>query len=164
MPGAVHGTTRSVALSVDAHDADGKPRDFLTPRIRVQSGTKAPIEIPARQTAPGHYEARAIVDAAELFAASVVASDGIVESGLTSGLVVPDTNEEYRFRAPDESRLRAIASATGGQWQPSSSQLSNTAGEHRATRRPMWPALLWAALGLWLTDLLLRRVRVFERV
>lgn len=136
----------------------------LTPRVRVQSGTKPPIEIPARQTAPGHYEARAIVDAAELFAANVLASDGIVESGLTSALVAPDTNEEYRFRAVDESRLRSIASATGGQWQPSAAQIANTAGEHRATRRPMWPTLLWIALGLWLTDLLLRRVRVFERV
>ena len=42
-------------------------------------------------------------------------------------------------------------------------QLSATAGEHRAARRPLWPALLWTALVLWLADLLLRRVRLFER-
>jgi hypothetical protein len=157
-PGVVHGTTRSMALAIDARDADGKPRDFLTPRVRVQSGTKPPVEIPARQTAPGHYEARAIVDAAETFAASVVGND----EGITSGLVVPDTNAEYRFRAPDEPRLHSIADVTGGHFKPTPEQLSNTAGEHRATRRPLWPVLLWSALALWLADLLLRRVRILE--
>lgn len=158
-PGAVHGTTRSIALSLEARDADGKPRDFLTPRVRVQSGTKPPVEIPARQTSPGHYEAHAIVDAAETFAAAVVGAD----AGITSGLIVRDTNEEYRFRAPDEPRLRSIADSTGGHWQPTAATLASTPGEHRATRKPMWPMLLWTALALWLADLLLRRVRVMER-
>lgn len=164
VPGAVHGTTRSMALLVEARDTDGKPRDFLTPRVRVQSGTRPPVELAARQTAPGHYEARAIVDAAESFAASLVPTDGATGSGITSGLVVADANAEYRFRASDESRLRSIASATGGQWQPTAAQLSNTEGERRASRRPLWPTLLWIALGLWLVDLLMRRVRVFESV
>jgi uncharacterized membrane protein len=159
-PGVVHGTTRSISLSIEARDPEGKPRDFLTPRVRVQSGTKAPVEIPARQTASGHYEARAIVDAAETFVATVVGND----TGTTSGLVVPDTHEEYRFRAPDEGALRMIANATGGQWQPTAAQLSDTAGEHRPTRRPMWPWLLWTALVLWMLDLLLRRVRILEKV
>ncbi len=157
-PGVVHGTVRAMALSIEARDVDGKPRDFLTPRVRVQSGTKPPVEIPARQTAPGRYEARAIVDAAETFVASVVGT----ETGVTSGVVVPDPNAEYRFRAPDEPRLHTIADATGGFWQPTAAQLSNTSGEHRATRRPLWPVFLWTALGLWLLDLALRRVRVFE--
>ena len=159
-PGAVHGTTRSIAMSIEAHDPDGKPRDFLTPMIRVQSGTNAPVEIPARQTAPGHYEARALVDAAETFAANVAGGD----AGLTSGLVVPDTNAEYRFRAADEPRLKSIASATGGHWQATAEQIAGTAGEHRSSRRPLWPALLWTALGLWMLDLVLRRVRILERV
>lgn len=158
-PGAIHGSARSVALSVDAHDADGKARDFLTPRVRVQSGDKPPVELPARQTAPGHYEARAIVDANVSFAAAVVDSD----TGVTSQLVVPDVNEEYRFRKPDEARLRSIASATGGHWQPTAAMLQASTGEHRASRKPMWPMLLWTALGLWLVDLLLRRVRIAER-
>ena len=159
-PGAIHSGTRSIAMSLEAHDADGKPRDFLTPRVRVQSGTKAPVEIPARQTASGHYEARAIIDATETFAAAVVGAD----TGVTSALIVPDVNEEYRFRAVDESRLRSIADATGGQWKPSADQLKRASGEQRATRRPLWPMLLWTALGLWLIDLLLRRIRVAERV
>jgi Ca-activated chloride channel family protein len=162
-PGVVHGSTRTVSMSIEAHDADGKPSDFLTPKIRVQSGAKPAVEIQARQTAPGHYEARAIVDADATFAASVVSPAVTTESGLTSGLVVPDVNEEYRFRPADEPRLRSIAAGTGGHWQPTAEQLGSTAGEHRASRRPLWPTLLWTALALWMVDLLLRRVRLFEK-
>lgn len=162
-PGAVHGLTRSIAMSIEAHEPDGRPKDFLTPKIRVQSGTKAPVEIPARQTAPGHYEARAIVDAAETFAATVVSPTPGADASITSGLVVPDPNEEYRFRPTDETRLHSIADATGGHWKPTAAQLATAPGEHRATRRPLWPALLWTALIFWMADLLLRRVRIFER-
>lgn len=158
-PGVIRGTTRTVGMAIEAHDPDGKPRDFLTPKIRVQSGTKPPVEISARQTAPGHYEARAIVDSAEAFAASVVGGD----PGITSGLVVPDANAEYRFRPADEPRLRSIADATGGHFMPTAEQVASTAGEHRASRRPLWPTLLWTALGLWMVDLLLRRVRILEQ-
>jgi hypothetical protein len=69
---------------------------------------------------------------------------------------------EYRFRPPDEDLLKAIAAATGGAWQPTPQALGLTAGDRRIDRRPIWPSLMMIALGLWLVDLLFRRVRVFE--
>jgi CO dehydrogenase/acetyl-CoA synthase delta subunit len=69
---------------------------------------------------------------------------------------------EYRFRAPDEDLLKAIASGTGGAWRPTPAALTRAAGDRRTERRPLWPALMMLALGLWFVDLLLRRVRVFE--
>ena len=36
------------------------------------------------------------------------------------------------------------------------------ATESQAARRALWPMLVLAALGLWLVDVLFRRVRVFE--
>lgn len=157
-PGVVRGSTRTMTISIEARDAQGQPRDFLTPRVRLESGAKPSVEVSARQTGPGHYEARAIVDAAQPFAATVTGTD----TGVTSRLVVPDPNEESRLRPPDEPRLRSIAEATGGQWMPTAASLANTNGEHRTTRRPLWPGLLWAALVAWMVDLLLRRVRLFE--
>ncbi len=74
-PGFARGSTRAIAVMLDAHDAEGKPQDFLNPHVRVQSGSKAPVDIAARQTAPGHYEVRAIVDAGDTLAATVVGSD-----------------------------------------------------------------------------------------
>jgi hypothetical protein len=158
-PGVVRGTTRAMTLSIEARDAEGRPRDFLTPRLQVQSGSKPPVEIAARQTAPGHYETRIIVDAANQLAASVAG-----EGPLASALIVPDVNAEYRFRPADEPGLRSIADATGGRWMPTAESVATTEGERRATRRPLWPMLLWASLAMWMVDLLLRRVRVFEGI
>ena len=158
-PGVVRGTTRAMTLSIEARDAEGRPRDFLTPRLQLQAGTKPPVEMAARQTAPGHYETRVIVDSGEPLAASVAG-----EGPLASALVVPDVNAEYRFRPPDEPGLRSIADATGGRWMPTPESITTTEGERRATRRPLWPMLLWASLAMWMVDLLLRRVRVFEGV
>jgi uncharacterized membrane protein len=159
-PGVIHGATRAIDVSVDARDAAGRPRDFLSPQVRVQSGTKPPVEIAARQTAPGHYEGRAIIDADQTFAATVVGEEGSV----SSAFIVPDVNAELRLRAPDDAGLRTIAAGTGGTFAPDAQSLASRPDEHRATRRPLWPALLWTALALWLADLALRRVRIFEPV
>jgi hypothetical protein len=84
-------------------------------------------------------------------------------SGVTARSVVPDNAAEYRFRPPDLSILTALASATGGSVQPTATTLGGSAADRRLDRRPLWPVLVSAALCLWLVDILLRRVRVFER-
>jgi hypothetical protein len=58
--------------------------------------------------------------------------------------------------------LKDIATATGGAWRPTPASLAIAAGDRRSERRPLWPALLLVALGLWFADILFRRVRVFE--
>jgi hypothetical protein len=75
---------------------------------------------------------------------------------------VPDLQAEYRFSPPDLERLRAIADATGGAVSPTSELLSQATRSSRGARRAVWPGLVIAALVLWMLDVLLRRVRVFE--
>ena len=76
--------------------------------------------------------------------------------------VLPDLDAEYRLRPPDEPLLRAIASATGGVFKPAPADLSARAGTQHTSRRALWPALVILALGLWMLDILFRRVRLFE--
>jgi hypothetical protein len=111
-----------------------------------------------RQVAPGRYEAALVADASQPISVTTSGS----ESGITSRVVVPDGAAEYRFRPADEGLLRSMAAATGGTWQPAAAALANAAGDLRTERRPIWPGLIAIALGLWLVDLLLRRVRLFE--
>jgi len=40
--------------------------------------------------------------------------------------------------------------------------LTNATRDRRTARRPIAPALIVVALALWFSDILLRRVRVFE--
>ena len=73
-----------------------------------------------------------------------------------------DADAEYRFKAADEPLLRSIASMTGGVYQPTPADVARHDARRAVTSRDVAPWFLTAALGLWLMDILLRRVRVFE--
>jgi len=103
-----------------------------------------------------------MADATQPITISLDGADASTSGGVTSGTVLPDTAAEYRFRAPDESLLRSIASATGGAWHPTAATLANTTADTRTARRPLWPWLVALAFALWFVDLVLRRVRIFE--
>ena len=84
----------------------------------------------------------------------------------TAGLsrrFIPDAGAEYRFRSPDEALLASLASSTGGRVGPDAEALRRAGTDSRAARRAMWPGLVLFALVGWAADLLLRRVRLFEK-
>lgn len=162
-PGPIHGTTRTVAIAVEARDAQGRYRDLLHPTLQLRAGDGATREVAARQVAPGRYEATVVADALQPLSVSVTGAGADDSASATSRVIVPDPMAEYRFRPPDDDLLKAIAAGTGGVWRPTPAALSRAAGDRRTERRPMWPALVIFALALWFVDLLFRRIRVFER-
>ncbi len=159
--GPILGATRSVAIGIEARDAQGRYRDLLHPAIRIRSGSGALRDVPAHQVAPGRYEATVVADAQQLLSVTTT-GDGGDGAPPVSRVIVPDPMAEYRFLPPDDDLLKAIATATGGAWRPTSSALANSMGDRKTERRTMWPPLLALALGLWFVDLLFRRIRVFE--
>jgi hypothetical protein len=164
-PGPVRGATRSVAIALEARDAGGGYRDLLHPAVRIRAGTGASRDVPARQVAPGRYEAAVVADAGQILSVSVNeegAPDIKEQPTPVTRTIVPDPVAEYRFGAPDEVLLKAIATATGGAWRPTPAALVNATGDQKTARRPLWPPLVGFALGLWFLDLLFRRIRVFE--
>ena len=80
----------------------------------------------------------------------------------TSRSILYSYPEEYRFRPANVELLRAVARDTGGAFAPSTETLF--AGDGVRTTRPiaLWPYLAALALALYLLDLLLRRIRLFE--
>ncbi len=155
-----HGRSQAVRMAVEARDASGTYRDLLRPVLRVSSGAAA-RSVPARQVGPGRYEAAVVADARQPLVVSV-AEAGTSDELKPSRTVTPDLAAELRFAPADVDLLKAIATATGGAWQPAPASLAAKAGERSTERRPLWPALVLIALALWLVDLTLRRVRVFE--
>jgi hypothetical protein len=123
--------------------------------LRAGDGTTATRV--ARQVLPGRYEASVIADAAQPLTITVE-NAGTVPA---TRLVIPDTAAEYRFRAPDRDVLQSIASATGGAVGATADAIRRTSAS-QAARRALWPVLVLVALGLWLVDILLRRVRILE--
>ena len=156
----VQGNRQSLAVSLEARDASGAYRDLLKPVVHLESAGGRKADVTARQVAPGRYQANITTAADELLTVSVSPAAG--QPGV-SRLVVPDQHAEYRFRPPDASLLESVAIATGGGVGASAEKIQSAVSAHPTARRALWPALVLAALGLWLVDVLLRRIRVFEK-
>src|SRR5205085_9665289 len=129
---------------------------------QVRAADNAPRDVVLRQVAPGRYESRLVADATLPLAVTLESAGRIETTGVGSRVVLPDPAAEFRFGPPDEERLHAIATATGGAWRPGPEALATAAGDRRIDRRPIWPVLVAIALGLWFLDILLRRIRLFE--
>lgn len=157
-PGPVRSHVRSMAIGIEARKPDGGYRDLLRPIVHAAAQDGTQMDVTARQVAPGRYEAEIIADASQPLTLTIAGED----AATASRIVVPDPAAEYRFRPPDETLLKSIASATGGAWHPTPTSLANAPGDHRTERRPLWTSLLVLALGLWFLDVVLRRIRVFE--
>jgi uncharacterized membrane protein len=158
-PGVVRSTQRTVMVGIEARDAMGRYRNLLSPTLRVQIGGHSPVDLPARQVEPGRYEAEIVAGAADSVTVSRTDPDGTT----TSRVLVPDAQAEYRFRAADLDLLRSVARLTGGGESATADALRKVASSHPAVRRALWPVLVALALVLWLADVLLRRVRLFEQ-
>ncbi|MGB2713565.1 MAG: VWA domain-containing protein [Vicinamibacterales bacterium] len=157
VPGPIRGRVRSVAVAVETRDAEGGYKDLLRPAVEVKAGA-ATSRLQLRQVAPGRYEATVVADADQPLTVTAVGGEG---EG-ASRMVVPDPAAEYRFSAADEGLLKSLAQATGGGWVPTAETLAKAPRDRRTARRPIAPALIVLALALWFSDILLRRMRVFE--
>ena len=80
----------------------------------------------------------------------------------TSRSVLYSYPEEYRFRPPNVELLQAVAHDTGGLFAPSTENVFEDDGVSTVRSIALWPYLAALALALYLLDLLLRRIRLFE--
>ena len=118
-------------------------------------GTTRVIE--TARVGPGAYSA-----AVELTAGDHDFSAVLPDGTQTSRSVLYSYPEEYRFRPANIGLLRAVARDTGGVFAPSTENLFEDDGARTTRPIALWPYLAALALALYLLDLLLRRVRVFD--
>jgi uncharacterized membrane protein len=144
--------------SINAIEKDGRFRNELQPQLRVigPDGKVAVVDVP--QVGPGSYEARMPLrqDGTYTFRASSGTSAGPVR---TLEYSYPP---EYHFYPPDTQKLRAISSASGGAFEPQGNEIFAPNGESTEYPLSLWPWLSAAVLLLYIADILLRRVRLFE--
>src|SRR3954465_2467148 len=133
------------------------------------SGTNAQRrEVPMRQSAPGRYEASFPLDQYGSFLrraehAKPGENGELKPLGMSYGHVSNPYPREYASFDPDLERLTRAALAGGGLVDPAPSRVFDPAGQKIVSYRPLWNRFVIAALAMFLLDLLVRRVRLFDR-
>lgn len=153
-------------VTVDAIDAAGDLADGLVLTARARAPDGSLVETPLTQRGAGRYEGEWAAKLSGAYEVTVVAraADGRERPVGAAGLVVPYPDEFRHLRA-DTAALEELARAGGGRllrpWEVVEEHvdLFDTAGlPDRDGAREGWPALLAAALVLFLLDVAVRRV------
>ncbi|MFK7999136.1 MAG: VWA domain-containing protein [Polyangiales bacterium] len=166
-----------VRVSVDAIGGNDEFLNGLTSTLKIEGpmgarrardGEDDPQlrrtrEVPMLQTAPGRYEARLPLDA---YGSFVLSADHRLEGRSVAESATQLANpypSEYRALEPDIALFERVAELTGGEASPAPARLFDAGDETIEAHQELWPWLLYLALALFILDLLLRRVRLFDR-
>ncbi|MGK4003000.1 VWA domain-containing protein [Sorangium sp. So ce1036] len=157
--------------SVDAFGADDRFENHLTSRLSIigpePGGATRVVEM--RQTAPGRYEVALPLDRYGSFLLRAEhlreAEDGSLRAVAVSyGHVSNPYPREYASFEPELATLEKAAASTGGGVDPSGvAAIFDPRGEKVTFHEELWPRFIYAAMAVFLLDLFVRRVRLFDR-
>ncbi len=160
----------STIIDVDALDAQGEHLNFARFRGRVSfaDGTSADVDL--KQVGPGRYQAAlastppgSSVVSLRYAAPDPQAAAGVLEGTVQAAINRPFT-DEYRSLEDNAPLLEQVAAMTGGRvlgTDPAKAELWRREGlTFPAPTTPIWLAVAVGAIGLFLADVGVRRVRV----
>lgn len=160
-----------LVASIDAFTVDDRFDNKLESQLTITGpapgGDKQQVAM--RQIAPGRYEARVPLERYGSFLLAAEHArrqdDGtLTPVAVSSGHVSNPYPREYASFEPDKLTLERAALATGGLFDPPSRAVAfDPQGEKITYDEELWPRFVMIAVGLFLLDLLLRRVRLFNR-
>jgi uncharacterized membrane protein/uncharacterized protein YegL len=145
-------------ISINAIQKDGQFRNKLETHVRVVGPDQAVSEVAVHQVGPGAYEAKYPLSKKGSYLFRAVGA----ESSGSSRVIAYSYPDEYHFYPPNTELLRSISNETKGRFQPRPEDIVDPDGETTALPTPLWPYLATVALLLYVSDVLLRRVRLFE--
>ena len=173
LPMQVEMRDSTVHAVVDAFTADERFDNQLDSKLVVtgpatSKGKGESRNVPLRRTAPGRYEAELRLDEYGSFLLRAeharIAPDGSLQPFASSfGHVSNPYPREYARFEPDVELQSRAAAAAGGTLDPEPAQVFDPQGEKIVYYRPLWSRFVLAAILVFLLDLLVRRVRLFDR-
>jgi Ca-activated chloride channel homolog len=144
-------------VTIDAIEKDGEFRNKIESQLRVLAPDQSVIEVPVHQVGPGSYEAEVALTQKGSYVFRLIGAEG--GASRTLAYSYPD---EYHFYPPNIEPLRAISNETNGKFEPTAADVFATRGETTPSPMQLWPYLVVLALLLYIGDVFLRRVRLFE--
>jgi uncharacterized membrane protein len=160
----------TLTATVDAFTSSERFENGLKATLTVKGAAKSgsSTQYPMPQTAPGRYEAQIPLREYGTFSlhAEYVreSEDGTLKRvGDSHGYVSNPYPVEYQSFEPDAARLELVARTGNGSRLSAPNSVFDPAGESVRHQTELWPKAVFAALILFLLDLLVRRVRIFDR-
>ncbi len=173
LPMQVEMRENTVHAVVDAFTADERFDNQLESKLVVTGPATAKgkgerRDVPMRRTAPGRYEADLRLDDYGSFLLRAeharIAPDGSLQPFASSfGHISNPYPREYGRFEPDIELQARAAVAAGGSLDPEPARVFDAQGEKITYYRPLWSRFVLAAIVVFLLDLLVRRVRIFDR-
>lgn len=153
---------------VDALDQQGDRLNFMNFDARVVAPTGDSQRFSLRQVGPGKYEGAFDSAQSGAYVASmryiVPGAAGESKEGSVQAAVTRPYADEYRTLQDNAALLRLVAERTGGRVvspDPTRADLWARAGlEMPVSLRPIWIQMAVLALGIFLLDVAVRRVRI----
>jgi uncharacterized membrane protein len=145
-------------VSINALEKNGQFRNALQPQVQVIGPDQRVKVLDVPQVGPGGYETRVAMaeDGTYTFRASGGGAAGPMR------LLEYSYPAEYHFYPPDTQKLRLISNTTGGTFEPANEDIFDPRGESTEYPIALWPWLSGVVLALYVGDILLRRIRLFE--
>lgn len=158
----------ALLVSVDAIGPDDRFMNGLDSRLTVTGpleshGERSERSVHLEQRAPGRYEARVPLDRYGSFALHAVHAQDDRLVAQSDAQVSHPYPLEYAARPADAPLLEHAAALSGGGRLDAPARLFDPGHEHIAAHEELWPKIVLLALVLFLIDLALRRVHLFER-
>jgi Ca-activated chloride channel homolog len=157
--------------SVDAFAADERFENNLTSKLSIigpEPGGQTRV-VDFRQTAPGRYEVDVPIEKYGSFllrAEHTREAEGgaMKQIAVSFGHVSNPYPKEYASFEPDVAVLEKAAIATGASVDPPSiAAVFDPSGEKVTYHEELWSRFIYAAIVVFLLDLFVRRVRLFDR-
>ena len=149
----------SALISIDAIDKSGRFRNAANTEVRVVDPQQRVSVVQIPQVGPGSYEVRVPITQHGTYMFRPT-GEGF---GGSSRMLTYSYPGEYHFYPPDIVKLRTISEETGGTFQPKGPEIFDPAGESTTISSALGSWLIGMSLVLFGLDVLLRRLRWFER-
>jgi Ca-activated chloride channel homolog len=160
----------NVKATVDAFTPDGRFDNMIQSRLVVTGPLPETErrEVVMRQTAPGRYQSEFELERYGSFILraehSRMDEEGNLKPfGVSLGRVSQPYPREYQRFEPNLELLKNAALAGGGAYEPAAAAFFDPGQEVVVYHEPLWQRFILAALVCFFLDLLLRRVRLFDR-
>ena len=146
-------------ISITALEEDGRFREQMTFQLTVIDPQQNVSVVDLRHSGPGTFEGEFPVPEQGHYLFRVAGD----EAGL-SRILPYSYPDEYHFYPPDTELLREVSTVTGGTFDANSAEIFAARGQNTERPTALWTYLAVVALLLYLCDIFLRRIRVFEMI